>query len=154
MVNKYTLEITDAKHPLLVKEESFHYNGAEMTSPIKIVNMVNELFRLKYLAEEHVYMCAFDTKMNVIGVFEVSHGSIDTAPASPRDIMMRALLSGASGIVILHNHPSQDTTPSNTDINVFKQLLKAFSICGLKLQDFIVVGDGHYSFKENSLFEI
>ena len=151
MVTKYNLEITDAKHPLLVKEESFSYDGADMTSPKKIVDMANELFRLKYQAEEHLYMCSFDTKMNVIGVFEVSHGGISTAPASPREIMIRALLSGASGVVLLHNHPSLDTIPSNTDINVYKQLQTAFSVCGLELRDFIIVGKNYYSFKDNNL---
>lgn len=123
-----------------------------MTRPEKIVDMVNELFRLKYQAEEHVYMCSFDTKMNVVGIFEVSHGGVNTASVSPREIMIRALLSGATGVVLLHNHPSQEIIPSHSDINVFKKMLEALSICGLELFDFIIVGDGFYSFKVNDFY--
>ncbi len=153
MVNKYNLEITDDKHPLLVKEDSFLYDGANMTSPERIVDMINELFRLKYQAEEYLYLCTFDNKMNVTGVFEVSHGTVNSSLASPREVAIRALVAGASGVIFLHNHPSQDVIPSDADKKVFVQLVRGLKLLGIDTHDFIVVGSGYYSFKDKLLYE-
>ena len=150
MVIKYGLEITDVKHPLLVKEDEFKYDGRNMTDPEKIVKMINKLFRLNYQAEEYVYMCSFDSKMNILGVFEVAHGNINSAPLTPREVAIRALITGATGVVVLHNHPSMDCTPSISDKEAFKRLDQGLKIIGIALHDFIVVGEKFYSFTEHN----
>lgn len=152
MIFKYSLEMTDTKRPVLVEDKKFEYDGTNFVNPPKIVDMINEIFRLKFKAEEHLYLCIFDAKMNILGVFEVAHGSVNAAAVSPREVMMRALLSGAVGVVLLHNHPSLSISPSNEDKKLFFRLGKVFALFGIEFFDFIIIGDGYYSFREKNVF--
>ena len=70
---------------------------------------------------------------------------------SSREIFIKALLCGASGIVIAHNHPSGDTTPSKEDIESYNRLKEAVRVIGINVLDSVIVGDGHYSFVENGI---
>lgn len=153
MITKYGLEMNKRKHPVLVKEASFLYDDQSFNNPEKLVEMMNELFNLNKKAEEHLYMCSFDTKMNVLAVFEIAHGTINMAPASSREIAIRALISGASSIIILHNHPSMDMEPSRADIHVFEEIKNAMKLINIALLDFIILGAGYYSFRQNGYYE-
>ena len=92
-------------------------------------------------AEEYGYMVAFTSAFEVLGIFEISHGSINFSLLSPREIMIRAILSGANGVVIMHNHPSGSLEPSKDDIRTFEQIKEAFNILNIALHDFIIIGD-------------
>lgn len=103
------------------------------------------------LAEEEVYMLACNTRGRLLGIFMVSHGTVDATLISPREIFLRALLIGASRIIVVHNHPSKDTTPSKEDIKVTKRIKEAGEIIGIKVLDHIIIGGGFTSFKEEGL---
>lgn len=109
--------------------------------------MMNKLFHFSNMAEEYVYMIAFSSAMEVLGVFQIAHGNICSSVISPREIILRILISGASGAVVLHNHPSGSVIPSANDLQVFRQLKNSFSLFNIDLHDFIIVGDSFYSFK-------
>ena len=95
-------------------------------------------------------MIAMDTKCKIIGVFEVSHGSIDSSFVNPREIYMKALSCNAAGIIVAHNHPSGNPSPSAPDIAVAKRLKEAGDILGVKIHDFLISGDDcYYSFQEH-----
>lgn len=64
---------------------------------------------------------------------------------------MKALLCGASNIILAHNHPSQDINPSKEDISVYNRIKEAGKIIGVKLLDNIIVGAGYYSFEEKGM---
>lgn len=144
----YRMEKDEMKHPLLVAEDSFEYMISEINDPEGAVALVNTIFRMNHLAEESVCMIAQDVKGGVLGLFKVSHGILDGTPCNPREIFLRALIAGAGAIIILHNHPSGDPDPSEQDIMVFEKLLKAGRLIGIGLNDFIIIGDTYYSFKE------
>ena len=147
-VVKYRVEKDGESHPFLVAEESHEYRLSIVNSPENAVDLVNSIFRLKNQAEEYVYMLASDSKGSVIGVFEVSHGTVNRSLCSSREIYLRALISGASSIIVIHNHPSGDASPSDVDIAIYNRLLEAGTIMGVDLSDFIIVGDDYYSFRE------
>ena len=67
------------------------------------------------------------------------------------EIFIKALLCGASGIVIAHNHPSGDTTPSKEDIESYNRLKEAGKLIGINVLDSVIVGDSYYSFMENGI---
>lgn len=146
---KYRMEIDECHHPLMVLEQSFEYDEAILTNPDKIVNMLNDCFRLKYMAEEYVYMIAFDNRMSPVGVFEISHGNVSACIVNVREIFLRALCCGAVNIVIAHNHPSGQNKPSAEDLNTCRNIGCAGKLLGIPLTDFIVIGDSCYSFFEN-----
>ena len=152
MVCKYTVELNDKRHPILVEEENYEYAIRNIGNPQLIVDMMNELFHLSSKVEEYVYMVSFSASFEVLGIFEISHGSINFSSISPREIMIRALLSGANGVVILHNHPSGSLEPSKQDMQSFEQVKKVFDLLNICLYDFIIIGDGFYSFKKEDLF--
>ena len=90
---------------------------------------------------------------HLIGVETVYKGSIDRIPISPKDIFKSALLSNACSIVLCHNHPSGELTPSKEDIDITKKLNDAGELMGIKVLDHIIVSDrGYKSLKDDNLF--
>lgn len=148
-ITKYRTELDQDFHCVLVKEKSCNYYADQLHTPDAIVNMLNDLFRLEYQSEEFLYMVAFNKKMRPLGVFEVSHGTVDCSLCTPREIFIKAMLCGACSIVIAHNHPSMDTSPSGEDIDVYKRLKESGNIIGIPLIDSLIVGKGFYSFHES-----
>ena len=73
---------------------------------------------------------------------------MDHTPVYPREVVKRALELAASGIILVHNHPSGDPTPSNADIEMTRRIVEAAEKLSIVVQDHIIVGrDGHASFK-------
>jgi DNA repair protein RadC len=104
------------------------------------------------MAEESMVMITLDTKNNITGLFTVSQGSLNSSIVHPREIYKRAILQNAASIIIAHNHPSGDTTPSQEDIAVTKRISEAGKLLGIELLDHIIVGDiGFCSLKERGI---
>ena len=94
----------------------------------------------------------FDSKCKFLGDSVIATGSISYAYVSPMELFRKALLRNAVMIVILHNHPSGDPTPSTEDKKLTEQIRAGASVLGLTLADHIVIGDQQYfSFRENKL---
>ena len=148
-ITKYRTELDADRHNILVKESAVNYNYNSLDNPSSIENMINDLVGLNRLAEEYVYMVALSTSFKVLGIFEVSHGSVNLAITNPREIFIRILLSGASSFVICHNHPSGACNPSQEDIKVTKRLKDCAALMGVSFIDHIIIGSSYYSFKEN-----
>ncbi|MBP5749430.1 MAG: hypothetical protein J6X24_01430, partial [Firmicutes bacterium] len=74
----------------------------------------------------------------------VFRGSVSISLFEPREILIEALRAGAVNIVMLHNHPSGDPTPSTADISSTMRLKQACSCTGLRLEDHIIIGDNRY----------
>ena len=147
MINVYSMELDHDRLPVLVKEKEVKYSD-KINSPQTIVDMCNTVMRLKYSAEEKLIMIAANCKLEVIGIFVVSQGTENETQADPKRIFLRALTIGASRIVILHNHPTGDVTPSKNDIVFYDRIKKGCEILGIDMVDSIIVGNGFYSFKE------
>lgn len=93
-------------------------------------------------AEEYLYLFCLDNKCGVIGIHEISHGDICSSIVSPQAIFKRALLNNATTIIIAHNHPSGDTTPSDNDIAITKRIIECGKMLGIHLLDHVIVGNG------------
>lgn len=91
----------------------------------------------------------FLDRKNILIADEVqSKGTIDHTPVYPREIVKRALELGASAIILVHNHPSGDPTPSRADIEMTRQIADAAKALRMAVHDHIVIGrSGHASFK-------
>lgn len=149
-INTYRLELDNCKHPVLILEESMTCDIISIEHPQNAVNILNTIFHLNRLAEEHVIMIAADTKGNVLGIFNVSHGTVNLSICNPREIYIRALMVGAANIFIVHNHPSGNCNPSDDDVKIARQISDVGNILGIIMLDFIIVGNGtYYSFKEH-----
>lgn len=123
-------------------------------SPDKIVSAINMFFSLHSMAEEYVYMACMNSAMIPIALMEVSHGTVNSAIAGVREIIIRALCVGAVSIVIIHNHPSSQRNPSVEDRMAFKKIHDGCNYVGLNLTDFIIIaGDSWFSFKNEGEYD-
>lgn len=151
-ITKYSVELDADRKNVLVKENTKNCPEINrLDSPEKIVKMLNDLYHAKSLAEEYMWAIALDTKCQPIGVFEISHGTVDASLITPREIFVRLCLCGASRFVMAHNHPSGDVTPSTQDMQVTKQVKEAGKIMSIVLLDHVIIGEGVYSFRENNI---
>lgn len=149
----YRMELDAFRHPVLIKEDEFPYKDP-LTEAAHIVELCDKLARLRFLAEEHVEMIAVDAKGYILGIFNISHGTVDMSVCNPREIFIRALVIGASRIFIIHNHPSGDCTPSSCDYSSLKRLDEAGKLLGVRLDDFIVVGiNSFFSARANGILK-
>lgn len=146
---KYGVEVPNK----LVQELSVDYETNIFDNPYSIVEMINKIFRLNKKAEEYVYMLSFNTKGKLLGVFEITHGTVNYSVISPREIFLRALLCGASNIILIHNHPSGDVHPSDIDITITKTIRKLGKTLYIPLLDHIIVGnEDFYSISDKNLY--
>ena len=107
---------------------------------------------LKHMETEHVYVLMLDTKMRRIGEYHASIGSINSSQVPVREIVREALRYNAVHIILVHNHPSGDPTPSEADKEISRNLGLACRVSGLKMVDSIIIGDGkYYSFREKGI---
>lgn len=146
-VSKYSVEIRADGRNVLVKESAKNCDeiSGGIDSKEKAKMLLDAMFQANYQAEEHIWLIALNTKLKPVGVFEVSHGTVDTSIVRPREIFVRLLLCGATGFIIAHNHPSGDTTLSSEDIDVTTRLSKSAKIMGLRFLDHVILGNSVFS---------
>ncbi|TNE39861.1 MAG: JAB domain-containing protein [Alphaproteobacteria bacterium] len=103
---------------------------------------------MAYNATEQFRILFLDRK-NVLIADEIQQeGTIDHTPVYPREVVKRALELGSSSIILVHNHPSGDPTPSRADIEMTKRIIEAGRSIGITVHDHLVIGKGqHASFK-------
>lgn len=146
---KYNTQMGENKLPVLVKERTYDYKMDVLNAPRKISDICKSVLLLDKCTEEYIYMLAMDAKCYPIGLFEISHGTVNASLITPREVFMKGLLCGAVYIVIIHNHPSGNSNPSEDDKDTVKRIVDAGSLMGIKVIDSIIVGgDDYYSFKE------
>lgn len=107
---------------------------------------------LRYQKKEHLKSLLMNTKNRVLAIKTVSIGDLSSSIVHPREVFKDAVVASAASIIVAHNHPSGDPTPSSEDVAVTKRLIQAGEIMGIDLLDHIVLGDGVFvSLKERGL---
>ena len=107
---------------------------------------------LRHLNREHLILMLLDNKCRLVKDIHLSIGSVNQTIVSPRDVFLEALRYEAVYLILVHNHPSGDSTPSSNDIECTRQLFEAGKLIGIPLIDHIIIGDNnYYSFKEREL---
>ncbi len=91
---------------------------------------------------EMVTSLALDTKHRVCARYVVSIGHLSGSPVHPRELFKTAIAANAAAVLLVHNHPTGDTTPSPDDWALTKRLKKAGEILGIELLDHVILGDG------------
>lgn len=104
------------------------------------------------LDREHFYALALSTKNQLLKVIEVSVGSLNASIVHPRDLMRQAISLSAASVIVCHNHPSGDPTPSGADIQLTRRLVKAGDVIGIEVLDHVVIGhEAHSSLRDLGL---
>lgn len=112
------------------------------TSP----DQVYEHFHYAYRDRRKEYCLALllDGKNRIIKEVQISEGSLNQSIVHPREVFSPAVRESAAAIILVHNHPSGDPSPSSEDILITKRLKEAGDLMGVKILDHIIIGDGHF----------
>ena len=94
-----------------------------------------------------------DTKNKVIKVEEITRGTLNSSLVHPREVFVKAIKQHAAAIILAHNHPSGDPSPSSEDIAATGRIKEVGKIIGIELLDHVIIGDGKFiSLREKNLF--
>lgn len=99
---------------------------------------------MRHRKQEVMKLLMLNTKMKLTGESEISRGTVNMSVVSPRELFIEALQKNAVYIILLHNHPSGDPTPSRDDVLVTNRVREAGKLIGIELLDHIIIGDNCY----------
>lgn len=131
----------------LVKESTYIYDEEDNTACTEEVSkLIKSVFNIHKAAEEFFVMLTLNVKCKCTGAFIISQGTLNTSLVHPREVFKRAFLNNAASIVLAHNHPSGDLTPSAEDITITNRLIEAGKLLGIEVLDHLIVTeDSHLS---------
>jgi len=122
----------------------------KVTSPDILANLMMD--EMRYLFKEHFKIALLDTKNQIIGIENISVGTLNASIVHPRDVFKVAIKRNCNSIILIHNHPSGDVEPSAEDVNLTRRLIDAGNLLGIFILDHIIIGDSKYlSFKQKNI---
>lgn len=123
----------------MVKESSILYEKRRITSPDDAARIIRD-FIGDADREMFIILC-LNTKNEPTAIHTVSIGTLNSSDVHPREVFKVAILANSAAILLSHNHPSGDPTPSKEDIKITKRLKEAGEIIGIDIIDHIIIGD-------------
>ncbi len=123
----------------------------------KLINAPEDILKLfspemSTLQQEHIKAVYLDSRKRIISEQTIFVGSLNSSVIHPRELLASAITERAAGIIIIHNHPSGDPSPSDEDLEITKQLIGASNLLEIDFLDHIIIGDKKYfSFRESGL---
>ena len=110
---------------------------------------------LRDLPHEEFHVLLLNTQQEVLRDLMVTRGTLDASLVHPREVFRPAIAEGASSLILVHNHPSGDPTPSKEDLGVTEGLRTAGDVLGIEVLDHVVIGEGKYlSFVESGMWTV
>jgi DNA repair protein RadC len=138
---KAALELS-RRYSKQLKEERPRFSNSHA-----VFHHFHERFRGK--RQEELWVAVVDMKNRLVHESEVTRGTLNGSLVHPREIYHRAISNAGAGVILVHNHPSGDPSPSPEDRRVTLQILEAGNLLGIPLLDHIIIGnESHYSFKD------
>ncbi len=117
--------------------------GLAFDNPSSIADYYKE--DMRHAQQEHIKLLLLNSKSHLIGETNISKGTVNASIITPRELFIDALSKGAVSIILLHNHPSGDPSPSKEDVLITKRVLEAGKLIGIELVDHIIIGNNCYT---------
>ncbi|OPY55928.1 MAG: hypothetical protein A4E55_02346 [Pelotomaculum sp. PtaU1.Bin035] len=144
---------SQVKAALELAKRLSHFTGLPrpvIKSPDDVAGLLME--EMRHLDREHFRALLLNTRNQVIANDEVSVGTLNSSAVHPRELFRNAIKRSAASVVLVHNHPSGDATPSKDDLDVTRRISEAGKIIGIEILDHIIIGDNRFtSFKAEGL---
>ena len=140
----------------LVRDGSSLYSTNTINCPEDAAEIASAHFEELATDREVFAVLLLNTKNKVIGIHDVSVGSLTASVVHPREVFKAACLANAASIILTHNHPSGDPAPSKEDINITARLVQAGRLMDIPVLDHIIIGDNtgrSVSFKASDLIK-
>lgn len=132
------------------KNKKFFFLRKKLSSSIDTYNYVKKF--LKFCDKEILLAITLDSKNYISSISIVSIGSINTLNTTPSEVFKTAIITNSNSIILVHNHPTGDPTPSNHDIKETLLFNKSSKILGINFLDHIIIGDNNFfSFKKHNI---
>lgn len=139
-----------------VRELKVMYSNVFVVVPdlsFRSPSMVYEAYRdqVDQLPDEHMMVLLLNAKNQLIGYEDISHGTLTSSLCHPRNVFRLAILKNAAAIILIHNHPSGNPTPSEDDLQLTRRLAQAGELMGIQILDHVIIGangGGFVSLKE------
>lgn len=112
----------------------------------EVAALARELYKTHDADQEHFTIFTVNNKNKLVGCKTITSGTMTQSLVSPSDVFKHVLLTGANGLVIVHNHPSGDPAPSPEDIEITKRLNQGAKILGIRFLDHVIIGDNSERF--------
>ncbi|MFA0117072.1 DNA repair protein RadC [Vibrio breoganii] len=155
-MNMYTSMPAMTENQILEKAteilEQRYIRGQALCSPDGVKNYLRH--RLGSQDREVFALLLLDSQHRVIAYEELFYGTIDAATVYPREVVKHALKANAAAVILTHNHPSGDTSPSEADKRITKRLVDALSLIDIRVLDHFIVGENVTSFAERGLMHV
>jgi DNA repair protein RadC len=124
---------------VLVREPAPREYGVRLDGPQAVAKVLQQIIGNK--DREHFVVLLLNARWDVIGINTVAIGCLQSAVVQPREVFSPAFLGGVSGIVLGHNHPSQDVSPSVEDIQLTRRLVEVGELIGIQVLDHVIVSE-------------
>jgi len=122
----------------------------QVKSPSDVANML--MLEMGFLEQEHLRVILLDTKNRVLGMPTIYIGSLNTSVLRVGELFREAVKANSAAVIVVHNHPSGDPTPSPEDVSITRQLVEAGKLLDVEVLDHLVIGQQRYvSLKERGL---
>ena len=115
-----------------------HYDSPALNTPDSVAGILREEYRSASV--EHFKVILLNTRHKLIRIEHVSHGTLDTILVHPREVFKAAISAGAAAIILAHNHPSGDPTPSDADVRITRDLIRAGQLLKIEVLDHVILG--------------
>jgi DNA repair protein RadC len=109
-----------------------------------VLLIVKELRKYRHEKREHFFAILLDTKNQILMIETVHIGTLNLSLVGPREVFRVAIREGASSVIVAHNHPSGDPTPSPEDIDVTRRLVEIGKLLDMPILDHVIVGEPNY----------
>lgn len=119
-------------------EQERREDSPVLDNPATVVDFMRETNRLEKVESFQVLL--LNTRKRLIRVEEISHGLLDTILVHPREVFRAAIAANAAAVVLAHNHPSGDPAPSEADIKVTRDLIRAGQLLKIEVVDHVIIG--------------
>lgn len=127
-----------------------HKDKPKITSPSDVADVL--MLEMAHLKKEHFKIVMLNTKNQIISIQNISIGSLNSSIVHPREVFKEAISRSSASIILVHNHPSGDPTPSKEDIAITRRLAEGGDILGIKVLDHIIIGNNRFiSLKEKDI---
>jgi len=134
------------------KRKAIHFPKDIVEVMVRILNREDEIDRKK----EHFWTVGLDSRNCIVYIELVSLGTLTASLVHPRETFRLAVMKGVASLMMIHNHPSGDSSPSGDDIDLTKRMVEAGKILGIEILDHIIITereDKFFSFKEHKMLD-
>lgn len=128
----------------MIKEHNYSYNSRSISNSKEIVQFINSFEELEKETEEKMLLICLNNKNQIISFSEIAKGSINACYIDMKTIFKNVLLTNSSKIIMVHNHPSGNATPSKEDIKLTNKVKEACKLIDVILLDHIIIADENF----------